>query len=108
MLGGGWDISTLNIIMASTNAGKSLWMQNFAVKSADMGYNVLYITLEMSERKVLKRLGSMDDILIFCLGQKGDKDEPQKKHQAQISDGDAEIKGRLHPGREPNENGSSQ
>jgi replicative DNA helicase len=34
-------------------------MQNFAVKSADMGYNVLYITLEMSERKVMKRVGSM-------------------------------------------------
>jgi len=37
----------------------SLWMQNFAVKSADAGYNVLYVTLEMSERKVLKRLGAM-------------------------------------------------
>jgi len=37
----------------------SLWMQNLAVKSADNGYNVLYITLEMSERKVMKRLGSM-------------------------------------------------
>jgi hypothetical protein len=37
----------------------SLWMQNFAVKSADMGHNVLYITLEMSERKVMKRLGAM-------------------------------------------------
>jgi hypothetical protein len=37
----------------------SLWMQNFAVRSADMGYNVLYITLEMSERKVMKRLGAM-------------------------------------------------
>lgn len=37
----------------------SLWMQNFAVKSANSGYNVLYITLEMSERKVMKRLGSM-------------------------------------------------
>jgi hypothetical protein len=37
----------------------SLWMQNFAVKTADAGYNVLYVTLEMSERKVLKRLGSM-------------------------------------------------
>ena len=59
MLGGGWDISTLNVIMAETNNGKSLWMQNFAVKSADAGYNVLYITLEMSERKVMKRLGSM-------------------------------------------------
>ena len=37
----------------------SLWMQNFAVKSADLGSNVLYITLEMSERKVMKRLGAM-------------------------------------------------
>lgn len=37
----------------------SLWMQNLAVKSADNGYNVLYITLEMSEKKVMKRLGSM-------------------------------------------------
>ena len=59
MLGGGWDIQTLNCIMAETNNGKSLWMQNFAVKSADAGYNVLYITLEMSERKVMKRLGAM-------------------------------------------------
>ena len=37
----------------------SLWMQNFAVRSANLGYNVLYITLEMTEKKVMKRLGSM-------------------------------------------------
>lgn len=37
----------------------SLWMQNFAVRAANLGNNVLYITLEMSEKKVLKRLGSM-------------------------------------------------
>ena len=59
MLGGGWDIGTLNLLMAQTSGGKSLWMQNFAVKSANFGYNVLYITLEMSERKVMKRLGAM-------------------------------------------------
>jgi replicative DNA helicase len=59
MLGGGWDISTLNVVMAETNNGKSLWMQNFAFKAADMGNNVLYITLEMSERKVMKRIGAM-------------------------------------------------
>jgi replicative DNA helicase len=45
--------------MAETNNGKSLWMQNFASRSADMGFNVLYITLEMSERKVMKRIGAM-------------------------------------------------
>ncbi len=59
MLGGGWDIGTLNVLMGETNSGKSLWMQNLAVFSANMGYNVLYVTLEMSERKVMKRLGSM-------------------------------------------------
>lgn len=59
MLGGGWDMGTLNMLMGETNSGKSLWMQNLAVASANQGYNVLYITLEMSERKVLKRLGSM-------------------------------------------------
>jgi replicative DNA helicase len=59
MLGGGWDIQTLNCIMAATNSGKSLWMQNFACRSADLGYDVVYITLEMSERKVMKRMGAM-------------------------------------------------
>jgi replicative DNA helicase len=59
MLGGGWDVGTFNCLMASTNNGKSLWMQNFAVKTAESGHNVLYISLEMSEKKVLKRLGSM-------------------------------------------------
>lgn len=59
MLGGGWDVGTLNILMAATNAGKSLWMQNLAVNTANLGYNVLYITLEMSEKKVTKRTGSM-------------------------------------------------
>lgn len=59
ILGGGWDIGTLSILMAETNNGKSLWMQNLSVLSANLGYNVLYITLEMSERKVMKRLGAM-------------------------------------------------
>ena len=59
MLGGGFDVATLSIIMAETNVGKSLWLQNIAVNCADLGYNVLYISLEMSERKVMKRIGSM-------------------------------------------------
>lgn len=59
MLGGGWDAKTLNILLSATNGGKSLWMQNLAVKAADSGRNVLYITLEMTEPKVLKRLGAM-------------------------------------------------
>lgn len=59
ILGGGWDVQTLNILMGMSNSGKSLWMQNLAIKTADLGHNVLYVTLEMSEKKVMKRLGAM-------------------------------------------------
>lgn len=37
----------------------SLWLQNMASHMANRGYNVVYFTLEMSEAKVLKRIGSM-------------------------------------------------
>lgn len=56
---GGWGRKTLNIIMGGSNTGKSLWMANMAVKAADNGYNVLYVSLEMADTKVMKRLGSM-------------------------------------------------
>ena len=59
MLGGGFDVAALHCIMAMTNGGKSLWLQNIAVNCANLGYNVLYVSLEMSERKVFKRLGAM-------------------------------------------------
>lgn len=36
-----------------------MWLQNFATKLADAGYNVIYITLEMADKRVVKRLGSM-------------------------------------------------
>jgi hypothetical protein len=37
----------------------SVWMNNITANAAANGFNVAYITLEMSERKVMKRLGSM-------------------------------------------------
>lgn len=59
ILGGGYDVGTLNVMISETNNGKSLWMQNLAYRTADLGKNVLYITLEMSEKKILKRIGAM-------------------------------------------------
>lgn len=59
ILRGGWDKKTLNILMGQTNSGKSLWLQNFAINAANSGFNVVYISLEMSEKKVMKRMGSM-------------------------------------------------
>lgn len=59
MLGGGFDRESLCILMGATNSGKSLWLQNITTNIANLGYNVVYFTLEMSEKKVLKRIGSM-------------------------------------------------
>lgn len=59
ILSGGWDQASLNVLMAETNGGKSMWMANMAVKSADQGANVVYITLEMGSQKVMKRIGAM-------------------------------------------------
>lgn len=58
ILNGGWDLKTLNMFMGQSNVGKSSWMCNCAVNAANSGRNVLYVSCEMSERKLLKRIGS--------------------------------------------------
>lgn len=59
ILGGGWNQASLNVLMAQTSGGKSMWMQNMSVKAADQGANVAYITLEMGSQKCFKRMGAM-------------------------------------------------
>lgn len=59
ILNGGWDRKTLNILMGAPGSGKSIWGQNLCVNAVNAGYNVAYITLELSDKKALKRIGSM-------------------------------------------------
>ena len=59
ILGGGWDLASLNVIMGETNIGKSLWMQNIAANALSNNKNVVYVTLEMAKQKCIKRVGSM-------------------------------------------------
>jgi len=53
---GGLPIKTLNIALAGTGVGKSLFMCHCAASNLSSGYNVLYITLEMSEEKIAERI----------------------------------------------------
>ena len=53
---GGLPNKTLNIALAGTGVGKSLFMCNFASSSLLQGKNVLYITLEMAEEKIAERI----------------------------------------------------
>jgi replicative DNA helicase len=53
---GGFPIKTLNIALAGTGVGKSLFMCHCAASSISQGHNVLYITMEMAEEKIAERV----------------------------------------------------
>jgi replicative DNA helicase len=53
---GGLPSKTLNIALAGTGVGKSLFMCHVASAALMQGRNVLYITLEMAEEKIAERI----------------------------------------------------
>ena len=53
---GGLPNKTLNIALAGTGVGKSLFMCHMAGSALTQGYNVLYITCEMAEEKIAERI----------------------------------------------------
>jgi len=65
---GGLPNKTLNIALAGTGVGKSLFMCHMAASSLSEGKNVLYITLEMAEERIAERIDAnlmnitMDDL----------------------------------------------
>jgi replicative DNA helicase len=65
---GGLPAKTLNIALAGTGVGKSLFMCHVAAGAMSQGRNVLYITMEMAEEKIAERIDanllnvSLDDL----------------------------------------------
>ena len=53
---GGLPNKTLNVALAGTGVGKSLFMCHVAAASLSMGKNVLYITMEMAEERIAERI----------------------------------------------------
>jgi len=53
---GGLPNKTLNIALAGTGVGKSLFMCHVAAAALTQNYNVLYITCEMAEEKIAERI----------------------------------------------------
>lgn len=54
--GGGTPTKTLNIIMAGTGCGKSLFLCHHAASCLLNNLNVLYITMEMAEERIAERI----------------------------------------------------
>ena len=65
---GGLPQKTLNIALAGTGVGKSLFMCHMAASTLMQGKNVLYITMEMAEERIAERIDAnlmnitMDDL----------------------------------------------
>ena len=53
---GGLPNKTLNVALAGTGVGKSLFMCHMAAATLLQGKNVLYVTLEMAEEKIAERI----------------------------------------------------
>jgi replicative DNA helicase len=53
---GGLSKKTLNIVLAGTGVGKSLFMCHVAAGALSAGKNVLYITMEMAEERIAERI----------------------------------------------------
>jgi archaellum biogenesis ATPase FlaH len=53
---GGVPAKTLNVALAGTGVGKSLFMCHVASSYLTQGYSVLYVTLEMAEEKIAERI----------------------------------------------------
>jgi replicative DNA helicase len=62
---------TLNVVMGGVGGGKSLCLCHFSASYLAMGKNVLYITLELAEEEVAKRIDAnlmnitFDDLLVL-------------------------------------------
>ena len=53
---GGLPNKTLNIALAGTGVGKSLFMCHVSAAALSQGKNVLYLTMEMSEERIAERI----------------------------------------------------
>jgi replicative DNA helicase len=88
---GGMPNKTLNVVLAGTGVGKSLFMCHVAAASLAQGRNVLYITLEMAEERIAERIDAnlmnvtMDDL----------KDLPKQMFESRVDKIKSKTEGRL-------------
>ena len=88
---GGLPNKTLNIALAGTGVGKSLFMCHCAASALLQGKNVLYITMEMAEEKIAERIDA--NLLNIPIQQLGDL--PQVMFEKKITNLSKKTQGKL-------------
>ena len=88
---GGLPRKTLNIALAGTGVGKSLFMCHQAASCLLQGQNVLYITLEMAEERIAERI----DANLFNVDIKSLIDLPKPMYDTKVHKLVNKTRGRL-------------
>ena len=88
---GGLPNKTLNICLAGTGVGKSLFMCHMAASGLMMNKNILYITLEMSEERIAERI----DANVLNIPMKELPDLSKKMFDKKVDKIRAKTKGKL-------------
>lgn len=89
---GGAEYKTLNMLIAGSNVGKSLGLVHLAAGYLTQGYDVLYVSMEMSEESVAKRIDanllgiSLDDL----------ENTPKGMYKAKVETLKEKVVGRLY------------
>ena len=88
---GGTPQKTLNVILAGTGVGKSLFMCHHAANCLTQNKNVLYITLEMAEERIAERIdANLMDITMDEL-----KELPKELYNKKLNRATSKISGKL-------------
>ena len=88
---GGTPQKTLNIIMAGTGVGKSLFLCHHAANCLTQNQNVLYITCEMAEERIAERI----DANLFDMTIDDVQDLPRQLYHKKLNDLKTHLKGKL-------------
>ena len=88
---GGIPSKTLNIALAGTGVGKSLFMCHMAANCLSQGKNVLYITLEMAEERIAERI----DANLFDIPMDDIRDMPKELYDNKVKKLENKTNGRL-------------
>ena len=88
---GGTPPKTLNIVMAGTGVGKSMFMCHHAANCLLQNLNVLYITCEMAEERIAERI----DANIMDITLDNMKDLPYKMYQQKLDASTKGVSGKL-------------
>tara|TARA_A100001011_G_scaffold400655_1_gene517248 strand:- start:3957 stop:5339 length:1383 start_codon:yes stop_codon:yes gene_type:complete len=88
---GGLLNKTLNVALAGTGVGKSLFMCHMAASCISQGKNVLYITLEMAEERIAERI----DANMMNVSMQDLKDLSKSMYDERISKIKNKVDGRL-------------